>query len=174
MRYRTFLVTGMEVLQLGGQGWVSNGWPIEHWRAHSGRWRLFTSAIDEFVSRELNRATFGSTVDGLVVALEIADFAAWPTKAFARPDAPHSYKPKYRDWWCFAKLTWPEVMNLSLAQQYRAYVTVVLASIQRLEVAPRKPRGLDVPAMRGALAAVFARGKPSQFTRATSRATADA
>jgi hypothetical protein len=76
MRYRTFLVTGVEVLHLGGQRWESNAWSAEHWKENKGRLRLFTMAIDEHVSAAFKGRSYGGPVDGIVVALEVADSAA--------------------------------------------------------------------------------------------------
>jgi hypothetical protein len=174
MRFRTFLVTGIEVLHLGGQNWESNAWPPEHWRKNKGRWRLFTMAIDEYLSAELRGLKFGPTVGGLVMALEVADFASWPTSTFAAADASPSYKPKHRDLWCFGKLNWPDIQSLTLKQQYEAYVNCVIRAIERVTSAKRKPRDFDVDGFRNKVAEALARGKPSHFTRAAYHAASDA
>src|SRR5262245_36807163 len=109
MRFRTFLVTGVEVLHQGGQNWESNAWPPEHWRKHKGRWRLFTVAIDEYVRTALKGKHYGGRVEGCVVALEVADFKQWPSSAFARANATPSFKHKHCDLWCFAKLDWQDI-----------------------------------------------------------------
>ena len=166
MRFSTFLVTGKEVLHLGGETWESNLWPPSHWRANKGRWRLFTTEIDAFVSRELKGKTYGGDVEGLVVALEVADFLAWPVQTFAPRDAVPSYKTKRRDLWCFAKMDWLEIHLLTVRQQYLAYSNAVLAALHRFGATKRKPKGFDATALELDLAAIFASGKSSQFTRA--------
>lgn len=143
MRFRTFLVTGVEVLHLGGQHWESNSWPAEHWRQNKGRFRLFTEAIDEQISGLLQSRSYGGLVEGIVVALEVASFDQWPAMAFSKPEAPPSFKHKHRDLWCFAKLDWTRIQGLSLKLQFLAYVEAVLESLGRINMAERKPKGFD-------------------------------
>ena len=166
MRFRTFLITGVEVLHLGGEKFESNQWPPEHWRKESGRWRIATEAIDVHMSTELSGLTFGPTVDGFVVALEIADFSRWPASTFAPKDAPHSFKRKYRDLWCFGKLDWLDVKSLTLEEQYKQYAGCVRATIGRLRNAKRMPREFALDHFEAKVTDALARGDPSQFTRA--------
>ena len=91
MRFRHFLVTGVEVLQVGGQRWESNAWPPEHWRENKGRFRLHTPAIDDQVSASLKGRSYGGPVEGVVVALEVADFSEWPANTFVKPEAAPSF-----------------------------------------------------------------------------------
>jgi hypothetical protein len=174
MRFRTFLVTGVEVLHLGGEKWESSTWPSKHWRENKGRWRLFTLAIDEYVSAQLQRLKFGPTVDGLVLALEVADFASWPATTFAAVDASPSYKRKYRDVWLYGKLNWIDMQHLTLKQQYEAFTDCVLCAIERSKAAKRKPRDFDINGFQAKIAEVLASGKPSQFTRAAYHAKTNA
>jgi hypothetical protein len=166
MRFSTFLVTGVEVLLLGSQHAESNAWPLEHWRANKGRWRLFTMAIDEYVRKALRSKHYGGNVEGFVIALEIADFKRWPKSTFTSGDTAHSYKPKHRDLWCFARLDWPKVQYLTLGQQYDAYCSVVVSAARRVSMAKRKPKGFMADAFAADLAEVLANGKVSRFTKA--------
>ena len=87
MHFRTFLKTGIELLHIGGQHLESSSWPIEHWKQNSGRWRLFTPAIDAFLNRQLSNASFGTSIDKFVLILEVADFEAWGIGvAFSGPE----------------------------------------------------------------------------------------
>lgn len=141
MRFRTFLVTGVEVLELGGQHWQSNAWPPEHWREHKGRFRLFTIAIDEQLSSALKSKNYGGLVEGIVVALEVASFDQWPETTFTKINTPPSFKPKSRDLWCYAKLDWMSIQNLTLKQQFKAYTEAVIEALDRINIAKRKPKG---------------------------------
>jgi hypothetical protein len=165
VRFTTFLVTGVEVLQLGGQRWESNAWSPAHWRLNKGRFRLFTVAIDEQVTRALARRTYGGNVEGIVVAPEIADFKKWPKGMFTANDAVPSFKPKRRDLWCYAKLDWKKIQSMTLRQQYSAYCEAVLAALNRVQVAKRKPRGFLADRLVNDLRSIFAELKVSTLTR---------
>lgn len=164
MRYRTCLVTGVEVLHLGGQLWECNAWPPEHWKSNKGRWRLVTPAIDDHLNAALSDMSFGPVVESFVLALEVADFAEWPTGTFAPEGARHSYKTKSRELWCIGKLDWKAIQGLTVTQQYEAYKQCVADAVARLQHAKRKLKDFDVEAFRNALSAILARGKPSDFT----------
>jgi hypothetical protein len=171
MRFRTFLVTGVEVLQLGGQHWESNAWPAEHWRKHKGRFRLFTIAIDEQVSEALRLKNYGGPVEGIVVALEVAAFDQWPEMTFAKNDAPPSFKPKHSDLWCYAKLDWTAIQNLTLKQQFKAHTEAVLEAIDRTSDAKRKPKGFLVHECTSDLRDILRNMKASKLTRAAHAAS---
>jgi hypothetical protein len=171
MRFRTFLVTGVEVLQLGGQHWESNAWPIEHWRENAGRFRLFTIAIDEHVSRALESRSYGGPVEGIVVALEVAAFNQWSESSFTKLNTAPSFKPKSRDLWCYAKLDWVQIQNLTLKQQFKAYVDAVLEALDWLRVTKRKPKGFRVEECSRDLRCVMSILKVSSLTRAAHAAS---
>ena len=170
MRFRTFLVTGVEVLQLGGQHWESNAWPPEHWREHRGRFRLFTVAIDEQVSRAFETKNYGGPVEGIVVALEVASFDQWPEMAFTRKNTPPSFKPKNRDLWCYAKLDWVQIQDLTLKEQLKAYTEAVVEAIDRMITAKRKPKGFLVEECATDLRQILGNLKASTLTRSAHEA----
>jgi hypothetical protein len=172
MRFRHFLVTGVEVLQLGGQRWESNAWPPEHWRENKGRLRLHTPAIDDQVSASLNGKSYGGPVEGVVVALEVADFSEWPATAFAKPEATPSFKPRYKDLWCFAKLDWSHIKDMTLREQYAAYTEAVLDAVRQYHMSRRKPKGFQVEDFLSDLEAILKSLKPSTLTRAAVRGDA--
>ncbi|EHR70801.1 hypothetical protein BurJ1DRAFT_1955 [Burkholderiales bacterium JOSHI_001] len=172
MRFRHFLVTGVEVLQLGGQRWESNAWPPEHWRANKGRFRLHTPAIDDQISACLKGRSYGGPIEGVVIALEVADFSEWPTNTFAKADAAPSFKPKYKDLWCFAKLDWSHVKDLSLRQQYAAYTEAVLHAVRKFDLSKKKPKGFQLEDFLSDLEAILRGLKPSKLTRAAARGDA--
>lgn len=171
MRFRTFLVTGVEVLQLGGQHWESNAWPPEHWREHKGRFRLFTIAIDEQVSKALESRTYGGAVEGIVVALEVAAFNQWPEMTFMKTNTPPTFKLKHRDLWCYAKLDWLKIQDLTLKQQFKAYADAVLEALDRMNIAKRKPKGFLVDECSRDLRGILSNLKASALTRAAHAAS---
>ena len=169
MRFRTFLVTGVEVLQAGTQYSQGNAWPAKHWREHKGRWRLFTVAIDDYLTREFSGKFYGGSVEGIVIALEIADFSAWPEKTFVSDDCVLSYKTKHRDLWCFAKLNWTDIQHLTLKQQWVAYSEAVLQAINRIPLAKRKPKGFDAASFSMDISSSLLDAKVSKLTRSAAK-----
>lgn len=169
MRFRRFLVTGLEVLQLGGQHWESDSWPAERWRQNEGRFRMHTPAIDDQVSARLQGKSYGGAVEGVVIALELADFSLWPATTFAKPNAAPSYKPSRKDLWCFAKLDWSKIKDMTLREQYAAYTDAVLYAVQNFALSKRKPKGFQVDDFLADLEATLRSLKPSKLTRAAAR-----
>jgi hypothetical protein len=165
MRFDTFLVTGVEVLHQGGQSWQSNMWPPEHWKANKGRWRLFTPGIDDHVASELKDRNYGNSVEGLVVALEVADFRNWPSSTFVKVGKTPSFKRSHRDIWCFAKLDWKKIQRLTLSEQYQAYCNSVLASVGGIRTWRNKPKGFDIDAFETDLRDALSIGRVSRMTR---------
>jgi hypothetical protein len=172
MRFRHFLVTGVEVLQVGGQHWESNAWPEEHWRENKGRFRLHTPAIDDQLSESLKGRSYGGAVEGIVVALGVADFSEWPVNTFAKPEATPSFKPKYKDLWCFAKLDWSRIKDMTLREQYTAYTEAVLYAVRKFHLSKKKPKGFQVEDFLSDLEATLKALKPSKLTRAAARGDA--
>ena len=171
MRFRTFLITGVEVLQSGGEHWQSSAWPAKHWRENTGRWRLYTVAIDSHVSSALANRRYGGPVEGIVIALEIADFSQWPKNSFTVEGKVPSFKTKYRDLWCFAKLDWSEIQTLTLKQQYAAYCETVIEAVNSVQLAKRKPKGFDASSFSIELADTLSNAKVSKLTRSASEQT---
>ena len=141
MWFRTFLKTGIEVLHLGTQNSNGNAWPLEHWKANPGRWRLFTPGIDAYLNHELAGRSFGASIEKFVLLLEVADFAAWGIGvAFTGPNGYSTYKPKTREIWSVGQLDWLDVQMLTPSQQLQGYRTATLSAIHRASLAQRKPK----------------------------------
>jgi hypothetical protein len=166
MHFRTFLKTGVEVLPLGGQHWQSNLWPIEHWKASSGRWRLFTPAIDDFLNEELEGRSFGSSIDQYVLLLEVADFEAWGTGVtFTGPEGFTRYKHKTREVWSVGRIDWTEVQNLPASQQLKVFGEALQFSIEKVTLAKRKPKDFDAEGFANAVSSKLRSAKVSQLSR---------
>jgi hypothetical protein len=147
MRFRTFLTTGVEVLHLGGQHYESNAWPIEYWRANSGRWRLFTPAIDDFLNESLAGESFGASIKAFVLLLEVADFESWGIGvAFTGPEGYTRYKPKTKELWSVGRIDWLKVEKLPARQQLNAYGNALQFAIAKVTTAKRRPREFDANA----------------------------
>ena len=175
MHFRTFLKTGVEVLDLGGQHWQSNSWPVEHWRANSGRWRLFTPALDDLINKEMKCISFGSSIDKFVLLLEVADFEAWGTGvAFTGPEGFTRYKHKTKEIWSVGRIDWTEVKNLPASQQLKAYGQALQFSIEKVSEAKRKPKDFDAEAFAKAVGSKLQSAKISQLSRAADAARSEA
>jgi hypothetical protein len=175
MHFRTFLKTGVEVLQLGGQHWQSNSWPIEHWKQNSGRWRLFTPAIDDFLNEALATVSFGTSIDNFVFLLEVADFEAWGVGiAFTGPEGFTRYKPKTKELWSVGRIDWTEIEDLPASQQFQAFGRALQFAIENTSRAKRKPRDFNAVAFAGTVVATLRSAKISQLSRSAYAAQADA
>ena len=167
MQLHTFLKTGIEVLHLGTQHTEANAWPLEHWRANKGRWRLYTPAIDSHVNRELSSHSFGTGVEAFVLFLEIADFASWGgPPAFHPPGGRVSYKPRNQELLSVAQIDWLQVQNEPLTKQYRAYCAALNAAVQRAITYRRCPKYFEGERFAAAVALAISSGRASAFTRA--------
>lgn len=167
MRFRTFLKTGVEVLHLGGQNWQSNSWPPEHWKAHAGRWRLYTPAIDDFLNEELDGKSFGASIEGFVLLLEVADFNAWGNGvAFTGPEGFTRYKHKTKEVWSVGRIDWLDVEALPASKQLSAYCDALQFAVEKVAHAKRRPRDFDTHAFASALSAKLRSAKESQLSKA--------
>jgi hypothetical protein len=175
MHFRTFLKTGVEVLHLGGEHWQSNSWPIEHWKANSGRWRLFTPAIDDFLNEELDGSSFGNSIEKYVLLLEVADFAAWgPGNAFTGPEGFTRYKPKTKEVWSVGRMDWNHIQGLSARQQLHELGKALQFSIDKVAQAKRRPKDFNAEGFAIAVRGKLRTAKVSQLSRSTHAARSEA
>lgn len=175
MHFRTFLKTGVEVLHLGGQRWQNNAWPIEHWKANPGRWRLYTPAIDDFLNQEIGGASFGSSIDTFVLLLEVADFEAWgPGAAFTGPEGFTRYKHKTKEVWSVGRIDWTEIQHLPASQQLKAFAQALQFSIEKVGQAKRKPKDFNTKEFAKAIGSRLRSAQVSQLSRASHAARSEA
>ena len=167
MRFYTFLKSGIEVLHLGMQHSTSAAWPIEHWRANPGRWRLFTPGIDRYMNEGLVEKTFGTSIDSFVLLLEVADFASWGAgPAFSGPEGRTTYSPKARELRSVGQLDWTQVQMLTAKQQLQAYSAALVSAIRRVSESKRKPKDFDAEAFAQEVASWLKSAKVSRLSRA--------
>ena len=167
MHLRTFLKTGVEVLHLGMQHTESNAWPIDHWQANPGRFRLFTPGIDEYLNEDLTSKSFGTSIDKFVLLLEVADFESWGVGlAFTGPEGYSSYKPKTRELWSVGQLNWPEIQMLTAKQQLQAYGLALVSAIKRSAHSKRKPKDFNAEEFAHAVSTRLQSARVSQLSRA--------
>lgn len=170
MRYMTFLKTGVEVLHLGMQHAESNAWPIEHWRANKGRWRLYTPAIDSYINEALAGKSFGEGVDDFVLFLEVADFASWGgPPAFHPPGGSVKYKHGRKELWSVAQLDWLKVQTLTPTEQLHEYRLATIEAINRVSMASRKPKSFAITEFASEVDKILSNAKVSTLTRSAHR-----
>jgi hypothetical protein len=175
MHFRTFLKTGVEVLHLGGQHWENPTWPIEHWRSNTGRWRLFTPAIDDFLNEDLIGTSFGPSVNKFVLLLEVADFEAWGEGvAFTGAEGFTRYKPKTMEVWSVGRIDWKEVQNLPARKQLQAFDKAARFALTRVGKAKRRPKDFDAEALAEAVSSRLRLAKVSALSRSEYVARSDA
>ncbi|QSI32129.1 hypothetical protein GNX71_22120 [Variovorax sp. RKNM96] len=168
MRFRTFLTAGIEVLHLGAQKAESNAWPAEHWQTEKGRWKLYTPAIDAHLSDSLLPMSFGSSIEGFVLLLEVADFASWShSNFFAKADGYVSYRHKAKEVWSVGQLDWHEIKNLTPKRQLTAYAEALRIAVRNTTQAKRRPKSFDVEQFAQATADLLQQAKVSQLSRTT-------
>ncbi|MGH8492476.1 MAG: hypothetical protein ACRERR_05150 [Moraxellaceae bacterium] len=166
MKFRTFLKTGIEVLHLGGHRWESNSWSAKHWKENSGRWRLFTPAIDDFLGKDLSEKSFGGSIDGFVLLLEVADFDAWGSGiAFTGPEGFSRYKHKSRELWSVGRIDWKEVQHLPTSQQLKAYAQALHFAITTASQAKQKPKDFSFQEFSDFIANRLQTAKVSQLSK---------
>lgn len=166
MHFRTFLKTGVEVLHLGAQHSNGNAWPLEHWKANPGRWRLFTPGIDAYLNQKLVRRSFGTSVENFILLLEIADFEAWGIGvAFTGPTGYSSYKPKTRELRSVGQIDWLDVQILSPTQQLDDYRKAAVSAIRQASKAARKPKDFQFVDFAQAVDEILQEAKVSQVSR---------
>lgn len=95
MKFRTVITSGNEVLFVGHE--CGNSKPAAAW-LNTGRWKISASALDAYLERRLETMSFGTSIDGFVFCLEIADFEEWD-EFFRTSTAYTSYRPKTREVW---------------------------------------------------------------------------
>lgn len=166
MNYTTFEKSGIEVLRLGMQYSQGNAWPIGHWQMHTERWRLFCPAIDAYITERLDGNEYGGQVSGILLALETADFRAWPIGPFRWGVTPVSFLRSSRRIRITAQLMWPEIGAMTLTRQFKAYADAVLAAVDNMSGCRSIPKDFDAGAFRNDLALAFKCAKPSHLTRA--------
>ncbi|WP_141758779.1 hypothetical protein [Duganella sp. HH105] len=168
MKFTTLEMTGIEVLRLGCQ-YNDGAWPIEHWRLHRERWRLYSVAIDEYITEKLAGKDYGSKVTGILLQLEIANFANWPLGPFRQGVKRVSFFRSNGQVYCTAQLSWPEIGKLILRKQFDAYVSAVLAAVDGLDGGKLIPKDFPAKQFRDDLAGALKMAKPSLLTKTSYR-----
>lgn len=166
MRFRIFLKTGVEVLQLGCQHHQSNLWPLSHWHENKGRWRLFVPAIEKYLYDNLLTEEFGQSVERFMVILEIADFESWgPGTWFAPESGRVRYSPKDKGLASVAQLDWVQVQHLSPREQLEALRVAFDKAVRDVRLQMRKPKDFRAEAMADEVSRLLSVAKVQEFGR---------
>ena len=158
MKFRILVTSGSEVVFAGHF----------HYGAapKTGLWRVSVPKFEDFVSRELKQKSFGSSIDEFVFGFEIADLEDWGRWFKATRDY-MSYRPKSRTFVSVGQLEWKEVKDLPVSQQTSRLGATLLASVERIAMAKRKPRDFDYVALADAIRRILPKCKASMVRAAT-------
>lgn len=140
MKFRIQVTCGGEVIFAGDSQKdrpVYYGAPPE-----TGLWRVSIPMFEDFVAGELLTRSFGVSIDELRFGLEIAELEEWGTYFTSMSDY-MSYRPKHKTFISVGQLEWKSVKNLSTSEQLAKLGEALVASIERIGTAKRKPKDFD-------------------------------
>ena len=156
MKFRILVTSGSEVAFAGR---------LQGPPAKTGLWRVSVPKFEEFIARELKRKSFGSSIDEFVFGFEIAELEEWGRWFKATRDY-MSYRPKSKTFVSVGQMEWKEVKDLPVSQQTLRLGATLLASVERIATAKRKPRDFDYVALAQAIRLILPKCKGS-MVRAT-------
>jgi len=159
MKFHIQVTTGGEVKTAGWPDGptVYYGSPIE-----TGLWRVDIPKFEAFVAARLAPLTFGSSIDEFRFGFEIAELEAWG-ECFSKTANYMSHRPKSRLFVSVGQLEWQEVKHLTAQEQLSRLSDALIAAVERIEVAKRKPKDFDHAAFAKALRGILQSCDPSVF-----------
>ena len=108
----------------------------------SGLWKLSTVKIEDYFESVLKFLSFGESIDIFVLGFEIAELEGWGDY-FTSMSSYTSYRPKTKSLISAGQLNWPDVKDLSAAEQFKRFSEVLLSAIGRIGDMKRKPKDFD-------------------------------
>lgn len=140
MKFRVATTAGGEVIFAGhsrASRTVYYGAPPE-----TGLWRISLPKFEQFMATELEPQSFGSSIQEYVFGFEIAELDEWGPWFKATREY-LSYRPKSKMLVSVGQLEWKQVKELSAPDQLSLLGAALLASINRVATAKRKPKDFD-------------------------------
>ena len=147
MKFRIQVTSGVEV--------KFADWPKDHAvdddaSSDTGLWRVDIRKFEAFVAAKLDPLTFGSSIDEFRFGFEIAELEAWGA-VFTTMANYMSYRPKSRSFISVGQLEWLQVKDLSAQEQLSRLSDALIAAVERIGTAKRKPKDFDHAALAQAL-----------------------
>jgi hypothetical protein len=140
MRFRVVVTAGGEVIFAGhsrASRPVYYGAPPE-----TGLWRISLPKFEGFMATELEPQSFGSSIQEFVFGFELAELEGWG-QFFKATREYLSYRPKSKMLVSVGQLDWEQVKELAANDQLSLLGAALLASVNRVAAAKRKPRDFD-------------------------------
>jgi len=111
----------------------------------TGEWKLDIKQIEDYFCKALQGRTYGASIDTFLLGFEIAELDGWGA-FFTKRRGHISHQPKIRTLLSVGQLNWPDVKDLSEAEQFKRFSAMLLQAIARAGTMQRKPRHFDVAA----------------------------
>jgi len=129
----------------------------------TGLWKLSMPRVGHYISDRLKDRSFGTSVTEFIFGFEIAELEGWGP-VFRKNRDYMSYRPRSKSFVSVGQLEWNDVKELSAAAQWQAFGNVLVAAVERITGAKRKPKDFDYAALALALRIIFISCDVSQVT----------
>lgn len=109
----------------------------------TGEWKLDLRQLENYFCQALQGRTYGDSIDTFLLGFEIAELDGWSGPIFTKMRDHVSHLPRIRTLLSVGQLNWPDVKDLSEAEQLQRFGAMLLQAIARAGAMQRKPRGFD-------------------------------
>lgn len=160
MKFSFQIRTGGEVIWQGSEHRqeVYYGAPVEH-----GRWRIDLNRLEALIDESFRSLHFGGYVDNFYCGLEIADLEGWGN-SFTKTRGYISLRPKLCGIVSVAQVDWLLVKDKTIEFQYLLLLEQIVACVEQIATAKRKPTGFDAFAMAKQMRVVLSQIKLPQIS----------
>jgi len=111
----------------------------------TGEWKLDLNQLEAYFCQALQDRTYGESIDTFLLGFEIAELDGWGI-IFTKMRDHVSHLPKIRTLLAVGQLNWPDVKDLSEAEQFKRFGAMLLQAIERAGAMRRKPKHFDLAA----------------------------
>ena len=111
----------------------------------TGEWKLDINQLEAYLCKALQDRSYGESIDTFLLGFEIAELDGWGP-IFTKQRDRVSHLPKIRTLLSVGQLNWPDVKDLSEAEQFERFSAMLLQAIARAGAMKRKPRHFDAAA----------------------------
>jgi hypothetical protein len=111
----------------------------------TGEWKLDIKQLEHYFCQALQARDYGGTPEAFILGFEIAELEGWGA-IFTKRRGYTGYSPKFRALVSVGQLNWPDVKDLSEAEQFKHFSAILLQAIERVGTMQRKPKHFDVAA----------------------------
>ncbi|WP_139260672.1 hypothetical protein [Duganella sacchari] len=144
MKFRIQTTYGGEVIWAGQSAesrTVYYGGPPQ-----TGLWRLSIPAMEDYIAARLAGLDFGTSIEEFILGFELAELEGWGVW-FHKTKEYMSYRPKMKAFVSVGQVEWTEVKELPAEQQFKFFSDALIAAVNRIATAKRKPKDFDYAAL---------------------------